>query len=1293
MLRSPLRLLVAAVLLSASVALIGLGWEAARFGRDARATAAAVERDVRRRLAERTRQIESLAQRVARDEEARVAAAAATQEALAALFGRLIDLARRAGPSGTASATVYVPHASGYRVLAWSDGPAETLAADRLAGPSMLFIARGTVGLRLVYVQPIQAAGERAAVIAAETVLSPITNVGTSTGTFRFATTFGPVAVLPAAFGAGEGRDRPETFLIASAEGVPLLEVEYDAGMLAAGRAEFRRRVLAAAAVPLIAAFLLLTAFVRPGRESPMRQAASLRRPGDLVVAGILVAAGGALIALARAVSAPPGIEQTAIGMTSLGVAFLLPVSWWWRPSSRRLVAAAPVRFVLEQLMGGAVLAAALWGASRIIEDRLRATSLDRWRSPLFPFELDNVLSLAGVLLLQTAICWTAAAVLARLAARWRLSWRHAGAGLAAVVLWLAPGIALTMALGARRPVPVAGLAATALAAVLFALLASAIRRYYRHTTQAMRLLLVFAAIVLPAITLYPVAAFHAEARARHLIETEYMPAALTHRDELLAHLHRARAEIDRLPALAEGVAPRAPDTPITSALAFAVWNQTALSRNRVTSEIELYGPDRILVSRFALNVPEFQSQPAVDAWEGSTCTWNVYSRVQRFGAEDRSMWHAERAICDAEGRVRGGVVIHVVPDYRSLPFVSMGNPYRDALAGGTPTATRAELSDLQTVIYGWAFYPLFSSSRLAWPLDPALQDRVYASRDPFWTDLTMERQTYQVFVANDRAGIYAIGYADAGWFRHTARLAEAAALMGGVFVTLLVGATLYAPFTRRPDAPLRVLVTEIRTSFYRKLFLFFVLAAIVPVVLLTLAFGAYMGNRFQADVEYEAASLATVARRVFEELAAAERGPDQPAPTPSDDVMVWIQQVIDQDVNLYQGARLASTSQRDLFDSGLLPQRTPASAYRAIVLNRQPSYVAEDRIGAFEYLVAAAPVATSRDAVLSVPLALRQREIAQQLEQLNRGMLIAAVIVVLFAAGLGASVAGRVSDPVARLTRATRQIAAGRLDVRIVADTADELRRLVDDFNSMAETLAAQRSELARTNQLKAWAEMARQVAHEIKNPLTPIQLAAEHLQRVHEDQGRPLGAVFDQCVTTIVRQVRLLRQIASEFSNFAGQPAPRPAVIPVASLVNDVLEGYRVGGQVRLEVDLPERLPPVRVDRTLILRALTNIVENAVQAMPGGGTLGVRAAAHDAGVSIVIGDTGVGMDAVAVERAFEPYFSTKTAGSGLGLANAKRNIELSGGTISLVSTTGVGTTVTITLPAAPPHDARAGA
>ena len=412
---------------------------------------------------------------------------------------------------------------------------------------------------------------------------------------------------------------------------------------------------------------------------------------------------------------------------------------------------------------------------------------------------------------------------------------------------------------------------------------------------------------------------------------------------------------------------------------------------------------------------------------------------------------------------------------------------------------------------------------------------------------------------------------------------------------------------------------------------------------------------------------------------------------------MVWIRQVIDQDVNLYEGPELIATSQRDLFDSGLLPTRTPAAVYRAIAIDRLPVAVAPDRLGTFEYLVAAAPVSargrdgaisSSETRVVSVPLATRQREIEQQIDELNRGVLVGGVVVVLFAAGLGASVAGRVSDPVARLTRATRQIAAGRLDVRLVADTADELGRLVDDFGTMTRTLLAQREELARTHQFKAWAEMARQVAHEIKNPLTPIQLAAEHLQRVHEDQRRPLGPVFDQCVSTILRQVRLLRQIASEFATFAGELKPRFAPVDVLDLLQAVVSPYRIGvaGRIEIVVDAPPSLPEIWVDRTLIARALTNLIENAVQAMPGGGRLSITARPEDGRVTIIVDDTGVGMDAEAVRRAFEPYFSTKTAGSGLGLANARRNIELCGGTIAIESAPGAGAKITVSLPVVPP-------
>jgi len=222
----------------------------------------------------------------------------------------------------------------------------------------------------------------------------------------------------------------------------------------------------------------------------------------------------------------------------------------------------------------------------------------------------------------------------------------------------------------------------------------------------------------------------------------------------------------------------------------------------------------------------------------------------------------------------------------------------------------------------------------------------------------------------------------------------------------------------------------------------------------------------------------------------------------------------------------------------------------------------------------------------------------------------------------------------------------------------------------------------------------MARQVAHEIKNPLTPIQLAAEHLQRVHEDAHRPLGPVVDQCLTTILKQVRLLRQIASEFSTFAGAPTVRIERLDVAALVTGVIEPYRAASPDNIDIrtELPPALPAIHGDRTLLARALTNLVENAIQAMPDGGSLRLEAGAQESTVEIRVIDTGVGMDEEGVRRAFEPYFSTKTAGSGLGLANAKRNIELCGGHVTLSSQPRQGTTVTVQLPVdSPAEPARA--
>ena len=237
--------------------------------------------------------------------------------------------------------------------------------------------------------------------------------------------------------------------------------------------------------------------------------------------------------------------------------------------------------------------------------------------------------------------------------------------------------------------------------------------------------------------------------------------------------------------------------------------------------------------------------------------------------------------------------------------------------------------------------------------------------------------------------------------------------------------------------------------------------------------------------------------------------------------------------------------------------------------------------------------------------------------------------------------------------------------------------------------------------------------------------------------DRGRPLSPVLDDCVNAILTQVKLLRQIAAEFSSFASSPVahPEPTVLP--ALIEEVVQPYRVGLAGRIGIDLQSTpdLPRVSIDRTLFSRALTNIIENALHAMPGGGrlTIGARQSAVDrqpaAGggqqssspvtpgfppspsalgdpseargakadsrttlaVIVEVPDSGVGMDHEALAKIFEPYFSTKATGTGLGLTIAKRNAELNGGAISVTSARGVGTTVTIELPlpdAPIPHD-----
>ena len=701
----------------------------------------------------------------------------------------------------------------------------------------------------------------------------------------------------------------------------------------------------------------------------------------------------------------------------------------------------------------------------------------------------------------------------------------------------------------------------------------------------------------------------------------------------------------------------------------------------------------------------------AAERHQASACDWDLFDDVSPFGSTQRQVLRASRGICE-RGVVRGSIVVRVMLDYRTLPFISSQNPYLEALRPDRqPLPEGAQGRDIEYVLYGWSRAPIYASGTSVWPLPERVFERLVGTREPFWATVTRDGEPFRVYFMNDRGGIYALGYAPISTFGHLVNIAELVTLVLALFVALVSGAAAFNALTARTPGSGHALVREIRASFYRKLFLAFVAAAIVPVVILAGATRAYFATEALAGVDEAAAKNATVAQRLVEDYATLQQRGAGALAVIDDQIMVLVGRAIGQDVNLFGGARLQATSERDLFASGLLSTRTPGFVYRSILLQRLPTSVGVEQVGDASYLVAAAPVrAGGREGIVTVPSTLRQQEIERQIDDLDRRVVFATVLFSLLGAALGYWMAERIGDPIRRLSRATRRIARGDLDARIAAASADELGRLVTDFNRMAEDLKHQRAELERTQRLEAWADMARQVAHDIKNPLTPIQLSAEHARRVNIDRGRPLSPVLDNCVNTILGQVSLLRQISAEFSSFASSPTPRPEPAHLPDLIHEVVEPYRTGlaGRVAIEVEAPADLPGVTVDRTLFARALTNIIENALHAMPGGGTLTITSRASAVGsrelaveslkppagdghptvearrsVIVQVSDTGVGMDAEALGRIFEPYFSTKATGTGLGLTIAKRNVELIGGTIEVASRRGAGTTVTIALPA----------
>ena len=1305
------------------------GSVAARFiiGSDNTQARARVEQEVRTAFDGMSRELRNIGATVADPAAVR---AAADDSGIAADLMTRVERAI-AGTGIDSAVTVY--NLDGTPV-AWAGRPADMPSA-RLAPSEAWFVVPGALSLRLVYVRPVLDSTSRVGTIVVERSLPPSDDSGgrrngfrgPDVESYRFSTSLASVSLQTLI-----GRpDRPpsNTFDVTTPIGSTLLRATVADEDLDATRERWARASRSLALVTLALTIIILTAPLLDWR-SRTRTAAkyllatalialaimvarlllSAASPADWSRAGIFSSVPYASTLLNPLFKSPFDLLLSA-GTAAALVALLLSAiegarAHVWR--HRRSVTGLPHRaaFLAEQVAAGIIAAVVLLAHQWFLRDTVTQTTLDLLHLSLHPWTATRLTLQLGIILADAAELGLTVVVLRGALVGWRVPRRAWSLRLMTVAAWTLPLVVWQLTrrapLGPQLPILAAIVASVMLAGAITRLSA-----HYRRGSQAFRLTLLTLPLLVPAFSFYPTIVQFARQAKADLVVSRWAREVIDLRQEVQRQAEISVKEIDAIPALVDLVATKVvPGTEDLTDRAFRIWQQTALGRYPITSSIELYGPDRRLVSRFAFHLPEDLTATPLSVEQ--SCNWDVFEEVAPFFAEERRVLHAGRAFCAANAAAPslGSIVVHAMPDYENLKFISSRSPYMelatqldqvtdegvprqadqpgaDSRRGDPLTGEGFPGHDIEFVVYGWSRTPLYSSVATAWSMPDDVFASAQTSRTPFWTTLTRGPDAYEVYLQNDRLGIYALGFPAISALGHLVNLAELTVLVGGLYLLLLIANWLYRWLGRRQvSAP--ALLREVRASFYRKLFLAFVAAVIVPVVALVLVTRNYVAAQMERTIEQEAIRTASAAGRVVEDLA-APRAAEQGLGV-DDNLMVWVSRLIGQDVNMFSGPRLQATSERHVFASGLLPTRTPDEVYRALELRNGAALVTRERIDTIEYLVGATPLTLRQQGILTVPLTSRQREIDQQIDTLDRRALLAALLFILAGAGLGYSMAERISDPVNRLTRATRRIARGDLDARIAATSSDELRRLVEAFNSMASDLQRQRGELERTHRLEAWAEMARQVAHEIKNPLTPIQLNAEHLRRVHADRGEPLSPVLQECVATILTQVKLLRQIASEFSSFASSPTAKPADVDPAALVHEIVEPYRpaLEGRIRFEIDVPASLPRVYIDRTLVARSLTNIVENALHAMPGSGTLTVTARHADAHVEIRAADTGAGMDREALARAFEPYFSTKASGTGLGLPIAKRNVELSGGTISIQSERARGTTVTVTLPVA---------
>ncbi len=403
-------------------------------------------------------------------------------------------------------------------------------------------------------------------------------------------------------------------------------------------------------------------------------------------------------------------------------------------------------------------------------------------------------------------------------------------------------------------------------------------------------------------------------------------------------------------------------------------------------------------------------------------------------------------------------------------------------------------------------------------------------------------------------------------------------------------------------------------------------------------------------------------------------------------------------DLVVYNNLEVEQASRPELIRDRLIERRLPIQAYEALYFDGFRFVTVDERLGTFEYTAGYRALTDEQGVpryVVSIPTLPEQERIEEERARTVAylfGALLLLVLVVMVTASL---LANALTRPIARLRAGLQAVAAGHFERISPIESGDEIADLVDSFNTMQDQLEDSRSLLAQQERQLAWREMARQVAHEIKNPLTPMKLSIQHLRSAFlrraedgSDEERFAGK-FKQTTTTLIEQIDTLARIANEFSSFGRMPTHIREEMDLNKVISEAVGLMSAEENVAITMELCEGPLLVHGDREALRRVYVNFLKNGIQAVPEGRpielTVETEVISDESGRKWASGrvkDNGSGIPRALWDKIFVPSFSTKTSGTGLGLAIARKTIENMDGEIGFDTAFDEGTTFWIKVP-----------